>query len=57
MNTIFHTRTQFWTVCKDEVQRTSDKVKIYNIGLHHTLKNGKFSITLPLKSLKYLAVA
>lgn len=57
MNTIFHTCTQFWTVCEDEVQRTSDKVKIYNIGLHHPLKNGKFSTTPPLKNLKYLSVA
>lgn len=57
MNTIFHTCTQFWTVCEDEVQRTSDKVKIYNIGLHHPLRNGKFSTTPPLKNLKYLSVA
>lgn len=48
----------FWTVCKDDMQRTADNVKIYNIGLHQTLKNGECSITLPLKkNLKYLSVA
>lgn len=49
MNTLFHTCIQFCTAYKDEVQRTSHKVKVYNIGLHHTLKNRKFSIILPLK--------
>lgn len=52
MNTLFHTCIQFCTAYKDEVQRTSHKVKVCNIGLHHTLKNRKFSIILPLKKKK-----